>query len=62
MSITQIQNAQDPKLIDIVARTRRETYRVDGVHPNWAARFKTMAADRVAEILRAATPVIVVPA
>ena len=61
MSITQVPNQTDARLVDVVARTRRAEYRVDGVHPNWVARFRRMSADRVVEILRSASPVIVVP-
>lgn len=62
MSITQTENKTDAVLVDVVARTRRNVYRVEGVHPSWVIRFRSMAADRVAAILEATGPVIVVPA
>ena len=61
MTVTFKDNAVDQKLVDLTVKTRRATYEIPGIHPDWVARFRNMSVDRVLDILTAKRPVIVIP-
>jgi hypothetical protein len=61
MSIIEAPNRVDPELVDIIVKTQRNSYALTGVLPAWARLFRSMAADRVVEIVTADRAVIVIP-